>query len=45
MEETKAVVGPAGQKIAEGPTGQEAFEGKASLLIVLPCERLRPVMN
>ena len=45
LEETEVAVGPTEEKRAEGPTRQEAFEGRASLLIVLPCERLRYVMN
>lgn len=45
LEETEAIVGLAERKRAEGPIGQEAFEGRASLLIMLPWERLRPVMN
>jgi len=45
LEETKVAIGPAEQKRVEGLTRQEAFEGRASLLIVLPYERLKPVMN
>lgn len=48
------LAGPAGQKEAKGPVGQkgdkdlarqEAVEGRETLLIVLPYERLKPKMN
>jgi len=54
LEEIEAVVGPVGQEEAEGlagqeeakgSAGQEEADGRATLLIRLTCERLRPSMN
>ena len=44
-EGQKRVEGPPRQEEAEGPVGQQEADGQETLLIVLPCERLRPVMN
>ena len=41
----KGTEGLAGQEEAKGPAGQEEVDGQATLLIMLPCERLKPVKN